>query len=347
MSNLFKKKTKQTTNQTQNSSFNTDVTKTAPKWIEDPTRGFIDEIGGLSKIDPASLVPGANERQTGAADVTGYVMGANAPRTQAVRANKYIADYMDPYLKEVIDATAADWDADAGDARAQFNLDNANAFGGSGAFLGQAKLNEGLVRGKNTTLGGLRSQGFTQALGAAQQDAARAQAANDLNAQLYAGQMDRSLGASGQLFDMGEALRGLDERRAQAPIDLLKTREDLFAGLPLDMFGGQTSTGTSNSTMTGVTKGSTSDPMGDAAKIAQVAALFYGSDRTIKTDIVKLFTRPDGLGVYLFRYANETAKRLWGAGWKVGVMAQEVLKVKPHAVARHPSGFLMVNYGEL
>lgn len=337
---LFKKKTKQTTNQTQNSAFNTDVQRTAPKWIEDPTRSFIDEIGGLGEIDPASLVPGANERQTGAADVTGYVMGANAPRTQAARAKKYIGDYMDPYTQEVIDATMADFDYQSGLDKAQLDLDlnRAGAFGGSGVALEKDLQGDSIRRGRSTIGSTLRSQGFAQALGAAQQDAAREQAAADLNAQLYGAQMDRALGASGQLFDMGEALRALEERQAQAPIDLLQARQDLFAGLPLDMFGGQTSTGTSQSTATGVTKGTASDPLGDLSKIAMAAAMF--SDRRLKRDITKIDERPDGLGVYLYRY-------LWSPLWFIGVMAQEVLKVKPHAVARHSSGFLMVNYGEL
>jgi hypothetical protein len=68
-------------------------------------------------------------------------------------------------------------------------------------------------------------------------------------------------------------------------------------------------------------------------------SLFNFSDRRLKQDIVKLFTRPDGLGVYSFTY-------VWGER-AVGVMADEVKGVYPHAVVRHASGFDMVDYGAL
>lgn len=68
-------------------------------------------------------------------------------------------------------------------------------------------------------------------------------------------------------------------------------------------------------------------------------SLFNFSDRRLKRDIVKIFTRPDGLGVYSFTY-------VWGEK-AIGCMADEVKQVYPHAVATHHSGFDMVNYGEL
>jgi len=64
------------------------------------------------------------------------------------------------------------------------------------------------------------------------------------------------------------------------------------------------------------------------------------SDRRLKRDIHRLGTRSDGLGVYLYRY-------LWSPVQYVGVMAQEVLKVKPSAVVIMPNGYYGVNYGEL
>jgi len=56
--------------------------------------------------------------------------------------------------------------------------------------------------------------------------------------------------------------------------------------------------------------------------------------------VVRLGERADGLGIYAYRY-------LWSPVRRIGVMAQEVLGVKPDAVIRHPSGFLMVDYGRL
>lgn len=69
------------------------------------------------------------------------------------------------------------------------------------------------------------------------------------------------------------------------------------------------------------------------------AAMNYFSDRRLKTDIEKIGTRPDGLNVYSYTY-------VWGEP-AIGVMADEVKRVYPHAVTRHESGFDMVNYGAL
>jgi hypothetical protein len=70
------------------------------------------------------------------------------------------------------------------------------------------------------------------------------------------------------------------------------------------------------------------------------AAITAFSDARLKRDVKKVATRPDGLGVYLFRY-------LWSEIVHLGVMAQEVLWVKPEAVVRDASGFLAVDYGQL
>lgn len=64
------------------------------------------------------------------------------------------------------------------------------------------------------------------------------------------------------------------------------------------------------------------------------------SDRRLKTDIVRLATLPSGIGLYRFRY-------IWGGPAWVGVMAQEVLMVRPDAVSRGPMGYLRVDYSKL
>jgi len=70
------------------------------------------------------------------------------------------------------------------------------------------------------------------------------------------------------------------------------------------------------------------------------AGIMAFSDERLKRDVKKVGARPDGLGVYLFRY-------LWDQAVHLGVMAQEVLWVKPEAVVRDASGFLAVDYGKL
>lgn len=66
------------------------------------------------------------------------------------------------------------------------------------------------------------------------------------------------------------------------------------------------------------------------------AAVTKYSDRRLKTDIVKLGTLPDGLGVYAFTYIESGSR-------DVGVMADEVEKVFPDAVTE-VRGYKMVDY---
>ena len=61
------------------------------------------------------------------------------------------------------------------------------------------------------------------------------------------------------------------------------------------------------------------------------------SDRRLKTDIKRIATSPSGLPIYSFRYVS-------GGPTYVGVMAQDVLKVRPDAVRTGPSGYLTVDY---
>jgi len=76
-------------------------------------------------------------------------------------------------------------------------------------------------------------------------------------------------------------------------------------------------------------------PAGPA--ISALGGLF--SDRRLKRDITRVGTTNDGLGVYTYRY-------VWGGPVQMGVMADEVQRVAPHAV-RSVGGYLAVNYGAL
>jgi len=64
------------------------------------------------------------------------------------------------------------------------------------------------------------------------------------------------------------------------------------------------------------------------------------SDRRLKTGIARVGTHPGGFGLYRFRY-------LWSDAEYVGVMAQEVLAVRPDAVTRGRDGYLRVFYDRL
>lgn len=70
------------------------------------------------------------------------------------------------------------------------------------------------------------------------------------------------------------------------------------------------------------------------------------SDRRVKRQIRRIGTHPLGVGLYRFRYRPEYAAQ-WGHGIQIGVMADEVLRIKPEAVSTHPDGYLLVHYGQL
>lgn len=70
--------------------------------------------------------------------------------------------------------------------------------------------------------------------------------------------------------------------------------------------------------------------------IGQLGSAFLMSDRRIKTDIQEVGKLDNGLPVYLFRYRD-------GGPLQIGLMAQDVLEVKPDAV-RDFDGVLAVDY---
>lgn len=69
-----------------------------------------------------------------------------------------------------------------------------------------------------------------------------------------------------------------------------------------------------------------------------IGGAFRFSDARLKSDITHLTDDPRGFGWYGYRIGGRA---------EIGVLAHEVAQVLPHAVATHPSGYLMVNYGAL
>lgn len=86
------------------------------------------------------------------------------------------------------------------------------------------------------------------------------------------------------------------------------------------------------------------DMQGDQAmwngigQLAGMAAMMFMSDVRLKSNIKRVGTHPFGVGIYEYDIFGERER---------GVMAQELLAVRPDLVATHPSGYLMVNYGGL
>lgn len=75
-----------------------------------------------------------------------------------------------------------------------------------------------------------------------------------------------------------------------------------------------------------------------ASTVGGIASIF--SDRRLKRDIELIRRENDGLGIYAFRYIISKARVL-------GVMADEVAKLRPWALGPVRAGYATVNYGAL
>ena len=286
-------KTKSTSNTTSNST----TTPIVPEWASTLTQGVAGRVGGLMGLDPQSLVAPANSLQTlaagragdlngspwnfdGAADLTrgaantSWLNGYMTADTPSAAAG--LSSYLNPYLHDVVDSTAADLDASDGRVRAQQALDlaGAGAFGGSGAALTQSMTEGELSRARASALGALRSQGYATALNAAAGDADRglqdrAQKVGwgfqGQQQQLTAG---NQLAGISSAYDanqranletqanLGGVLRGIDQEQRQAPVTSTQQIVAMLSGLPIDLFTGEQKTATESSVGTGKTKNS-------------------------------------------------------------------------------------------
>lgn len=373
-----KKSTKETSTSTSNIDRTT--TPVVPDWVLQPTQDLASKISGIGKTDPYSLVAGSNPllnqaaavagglnsqpwNYDTAADFTRQAGAAAAPSVQAASVLDNLGAYESPYTQRVRDATLAEFDHNAGMTRAQQQLDLANdsTFGGSGGSILRALTEGELSRNRASADANLLDQAFMRAASLSGEDANRRQSASAANAQFAADALQRKLQAGGQLadlassfganeranlstmFDVGQYQRGIDQEQRNAPLTLLDFETSQLGKLPLGLFTGEHTVGTEteNSSATSKTKNSPS-LLSQAAKAAKIAATVAAlSDERLKTNVRRIDTRDDGLGVYEFEYSFAPGET------HIGLMAQEVAQMRPDAIIHHPSGFLAVDYGRL
>jgi len=113
-------------------------------------------------------------------------------------------------------------------------------------------------------------------------------------------------------------------------------------------FASTPQTSVAGTDVAGITNGAYQQQMqGYQAGQQQLGGLFSAgaslipllSDRRAKTDIKRIGTADNGLGLYLYRYRS-------GGPFQIGVMADEVKHIAPHAVVIGPDDFMRVNYSE-
>jgi len=288
---------KSKTKTTSNTNTSSTTTPLVPEWGSSLAQGVAGRVSGLLNQDANSFVAPAHPLQNQAAAGAGSLnssgdrswltpyMNADTPFASGGKAYDYVDRYMNPYLKEVVDSSAADLDFNAGTVRAQQALDlaGAGAFGGSGAALTQSMTEGELARARASTLSGLRSHGYETALGAAAGDADRATQARIANVQSALQDRAQKVGFGFQADEnqraniaaqaaVGQTSHDLDQQQRQVRV---KNTQDLVAmlnGLPLGLFTGEQRTGTESTEGTSKTKGSSWDFAISAEDIAKAMA---------------------------------------------------------------------------
>ena len=285
---MGKKKT--TSNQTTTSHSVTAPTN--PDWVTSQAQALNSKAQALGAMDPSSFVAPLSGLQQQAADAAGGLSGASsgagtgvgsdawfsklmnqpAPTVSSASLLDNLSSYENPYRDRVVNASMADFDANADRTRASQDLALAGqgAFGGSGAALTRSQSEGELARARNTQLSNLLSGMFTTSAGLSNDDAGRRQAASTANAQLamqnaqnnaqmaqfqanYGFNRDANARANIASQDaLGQEQRAVDQQYRTAPLTSLGHEIDMFSGLPLSMFHGQTtdSNGTQNGTQT-------------------------------------------------------------------------------------------------
>ena len=280
-------KSKTTTNGAK--TFTNTTTRNVPQWGADLVQKGAARVDSFVDMDPEAQAAPANPLLTGAAksaaDLSGRAatdpawlkpyMTADTPFASGGKAYDFVDRYLNPYLKDVVDASAADFDSQAGKVRAQQSLDLAGsgAFGGSGAALTQSMTEGELSRSRASTLSGLRSRAYDTAVGAAAGDADRATQARISNAQMRLQDQGQKVGFGFQdqqhqlaaqenaraniatQAGLGQTLRGIDQDLRGARATNAQQVVALLSGLPLDLFSGTTVQGASTETGTSKTKG--------------------------------------------------------------------------------------------
>jgi len=150
-----------------------------------------------------------------------------------------------------------------------------------------------------------------------------------------------TMGARG-LLASGPTLRAMQDRAGQMAGQsynnwLGQILQGANAGLNAGQGFGQTVLGANQYTR----QGGLNQFLGSLGGIAQgVGTAMAASDPRLKENVELIDLKPDGLGVYRYNYTDDDVVR-------VGVMADEVARLRPEALGPVVAGFLTVDYAKL
>jgi len=270
-----------------------------------------------------------------------------------------LSGYMNPFTEQVINSTVSEMDRGHAQSQQAQNVAaaKAGAFGGSRHGIVEAEGNRNHEDVKARTIAGLNSDAFQSAAGMFNADAGRSLQADTTNAQL--GLQGQSLGLqaggllSGIGSDMNEGARqdaqmtnifgSQDQATDQMGMDadyqeFIRRYTDAMQRANFELGMGSSTPVVMDSNRTT----QTNPGFGQIAGLALQGGALLASDRRLKRDI-----EPDGemhgFPAYTYNYVTDSA----GEARRRGVMAQDLLPVRPDAVHVMDSGFYAVDYSAL
>ncbi|HLY88320.1 MAG TPA: tail fiber domain-containing protein [Acetobacteraceae bacterium] len=245
-----------------------------------------------------------------------------------------IQQYLNPYTQNVVDATTQQMQHDNAQAMAglQGNQIAQGALGGNATGVAKGILAGQQNRTDASTVAGLYSQGYGQALGAAQQQQQTGLAgANALANYGISGQNAALAGANAQI-----GAGSLEQQTQQANLNALYNQYQMAQAYPyqqtqwlagIDTGVGSNLGGTSNGQTTGPAPNQTAQYLGAGIS----AAGLFLSDREAKEDIEHIGHTNDGQKIYRYRYKGSPH-------YHIGLIAQEAEKRDPENVSRGLDG---------
>ena len=191
-----------------------------------------------------------------------------------------LTDYMSPYQQQVIDATMADYDAQAAKSRLGLGAQAVagGAYGAGRHGIAEAEFDALSNRGRTSMLADLRQRGFQQASSARQQDLANQQAISNQQRGLGTAAQDFSRAQIAGLGTLGatqqaqtQAVMDADRQFAQMAVQEPRQRLGMLGSGVMGLMGGM-----GGSTLTDAPAAPQSSPLASALGYGLMGADIYG-----------------------------------------------------------------------
>jgi len=301
-----------------------------------------DRVAGLSGLERQAM--GGYGALTLPSEIqqASDIFGDMANRTPAQRAAD-IGEYTNQFTSNVVDPTVNRMLRERAQARVgeDANMIARGAFGGARRDLYEGERQGSFEANMGQTIGNLQSQGYLGAVQRANaEDMSRMNAAKSMLGAGISG-----LGAQTDILGRQLTAGGIERGIEQADLDAQYNEFLRGYADPLRKFG--VLTGAAGAIPTGYGTTTERDPMGQAGNLLTAggsfltgaAPLMQASDPRLKENVVEVGVDPaTNLNLYEFNYIGDDSRRFRG------VMADEVERNYPEAVAENDYGFKGVNY---